>query len=121
MTEIFFDCEVNPQNKHLIVGSIRNSTVSELCIITSVYTNRASDSHEAIQHATDGRRRCFYRPRPRTVVSCQNVSLHYENMPMQPIEIFFGCKNENFQLKNVDLFLIFAQNKDCGYILERPH
>ena len=27
---------------------------------------------------------------------------------------------ENFQLKNFDIFLIFAQNKDCGYTLEPP-
>ena len=27
---------------------------------------------------------------------------------------------ENFQLKNVDIFLIFAQNKDCGCTLELP-
>ena len=25
---------------------------------------------------------------------------------------------ENFQLKNFDIFLIFAQNIDCGYTLE---
>ena len=29
-------------------------------------------------------------------------------------------KNENFQLKNFDIFLIFAQNIDCGYTLEPP-
>ena len=27
---------------------------------------------------------------------------------------------ENFQLKNFDVFLIFAQNIDCGYTLEPP-
>ena len=29
-------------------------------------------------------------------------------------------KLENFQLKNFDIFLIFAQNIDCGYTLEPP-
>ena len=29
-------------------------------------------------------------------------------------------KNENFQQKIFDIFLIFAQNIDCGYILEPP-
>ena len=29
-------------------------------------------------------------------------------------------KNENFQLKNFDIFFIFAQNIDCGYTLEPP-
>ena len=28
---------------------------------------------------------------------------------------FFGCKNENFHWKNVVIFLIFAQNIDCGF------
>ena len=31
---------------------------------------------------------------------------------------FFGCKNENFQRKICDIFLIFAKNIDCGYTLE---
>ena len=31
-----------------------------------------------------------------------------------------SLKNENFQQKNVDIFLIFAQNIDCGYTLEPP-
>ena len=45
---------------------------------------------------------------------------HYENLPMQYTEIFLALKIENFQLKNVDIFLIFAQNIDCGYTLEPP-
>ena len=39
---------------------------------------------------------------------------------MQYKEIFKVVKNENFPLKNVDIFLIFAQNIDCGYTLEAP-
>ena len=46
--------------------------------------------------------------------------LHYENLPMQYTEIFLTLKIENFQLKNFDIFLIFAQNIDCGYMLEPP-
>ena len=34
--------------------------------------------------------------------------------------IFFGFKNENFHRKKFDIFLIFAQNIDCGYSLEPP-
>ena len=45
---------------------------------------------------------------------------HYENLPMQYIEKNFGCKNENFYWKFFDIFLIFAQNIDCGYTLEPP-
>ena len=33
---------------------------------------------------------------------------------------FLAIKTENFQLKNFDIFLIFAQNIDCGYTLEPP-
>ena len=46
--------------------------------------------------------------------------MHYENTPMQYTEFFKVVKNENFQSKNLDIFLIFAQNIDCGYMLETP-
>ena len=39
---------------------------------------------------------------------------------MQYTEIFCSCKNENFIKKKNDIFLIFAQNIDCGYTLELP-
>ena len=45
---------------------------------------------------------------------------HYANMSVQYTAIFHGCKNDNFQMKNFDIFLIFAQNIDCGYSLEPP-
>ena len=32
----------------------------------------------------------------------------------------FTTKNENFQVKNSDIFHISAQNVDCGYSLEPP-
>ena len=41
-------------------------------------------------------------------------------MPMQYTEIFKVVKNENFHWKIFDIFLIFAQNIDCGYTLEPP-
>ena len=43
------------------------------------------------------------------------LTIHYENMPMQVTEIFKLVKNENFQQKVFNIFLIFAQNIDCGY------
>ena len=46
-----------------------------------------------------------------------NSRPHYENM--QYTMIFHGCKNYNFQMKNSDIFLIFAQNIDFGYTLVR--
>ena len=33
---------------------------------------------------------------------------------------FSSFKIETFQLKKFDIFLIFAQNIDCGYKLEPP-
>ena len=48
-------------------------------------------------------------------------TFHYENMPMQYTAIFNGVKNDNFQMKNCDIILIFAQHIDCGYMLEPPH
>ena len=39
---------------------------------------------------------------------------------MQYTEIFIAIKIENFQQKNSDIFVIFAQNIDCGYTLEPP-
>ena len=41
-------------------------------------------------------------------------------MPMQYTEIFKVVKNGNFHQKNFDIFLIFAQNIDCGYTLKPP-
>ena len=43
---------------------------------------------------------------------------HYANMSVQYTAIFHGCKNDNFQTKKCDIFLIFAQNIDSGYTLE---
>ena len=50
----------------------------------------------------------------------EHTVLHYENTPMQNTVIFHICKNDNFLMKNCDIFLIFAQNIDCGYTLEPP-
>ena len=45
---------------------------------------------------------------------------HYENTPIQLYRKFRLQKNENFQIKNSDIFYISAQNIDCGYLLEPP-
>ena len=42
---------------------------------------------------------------------------HYDNTPIQYTAIFHSCKKNNFQMKNCNIFLIFAQNVDCGYML----
>ena len=36
------------------------------------------------------------------------ISNHYTNMSVQYTAIFHGCKNDNFQMKIFDIFLIFA-------------
>ena len=41
-------------------------------------------------------------------------------MSLQYTEIFKVVKKEIFQQKFFDIFLIFAQNIDCGYTLEPP-
>ena len=41
-------------------------------------------------------------------------------MPMQYTEIFSPVKIENFHGNIFDIFLMFAQNIDCGYTLEPP-
>ena len=41
-------------------------------------------------------------------------------MPMQYTEIFKFVKNEKFQFKSFDIFLIFAQNIDFRFTLEPP-
>ena len=46
---------------------------------------------------------------------------HYQNTPIQYNDTFYGCKNEKFQMKKLNLFVIFARNRDCGYSLEPPH
>ena len=33
---------------------------------------------------------------------------------------FFGCKKIKFSLEKNDIFLIFAPNIECGYMLEPP-
>ena len=60
---------------------------------------------------------CFYKE------VCKGVHpmpVHYANTSMQYTAIFHGCKNDNFQMNFFNIFLIFAQNIDCGYTLEPP-
>ena len=54
------------------------------------------------------------------MIGNSTLLIHYANMSVQYIAIFHGCKNDNFHMKIFDIFLIFAQNIDCGYTLEPP-
>ena len=49
-----------------------------------------------------------------------NFTYHYENMPIQIYLKIYHQKNENFQIKISDIFLISTQNTDYGYSLEPP-
>ena len=48
-----------------------------------------------------------------------NLVSHYANMSVQYTAIFPGYKNDYFQMKNRNIFLIFAQSIDCEYTLNR--
>ena len=50
----------------------------------------------------------------------QHWKIHYENTPIQIYWKFYNPKKGNFQSKNVNIFLISAQNIDCRYSLEPP-
>ena len=49
------------------------------------------------------------------------MTRHYENTPIQIYRKFHLHITENFHIKkNSDIFLISAQNIECGYSLEPP-
>ena len=45
------------------------------------------------------------------------------SLNMQYTAIFHGCKNDNFQMTNCDIFLVFAQVnvRTAIYVLEHKH
>ena len=45
------------------------------------------------------------------------VSVEFSTTKIRPcniLQFFTAVKNDNFQMKNCDVFLIFAQNNECG-------
>ena len=42
-------------------------------------------------------------------VTVYKMQTHNENTPMQYTAIFHGCKNDNFQMKNCDVFLFLLK------------
>ena len=50
-----------------------------------------------------------------------NVKCHYANYLRALYCNFHGCKNGYFQMKKCDIFLIFDQNINRGYMLKPPH
>ena len=61
---------------------------------------------------------CFYKENQ--IKIAWTSSNHYENKPIQIYTENFTHKNENFQIKNSDIFHNSAQNIDCRYSLEPP-
>ena len=51
------------------------------------------------------------------LVSVQSSPI-YDNMPCPMIytATIHSCKNDNFQMINSDIFIIFAPNIDCGHV-----
>ena len=47
----------------------------------------------------------------------RTARVHYKNTPIQ---IYWKFHHQKFSNKNADIFHIFAQNIDCGYLLEPP-
>ena len=76
------------------------------------FLTTCSDRNRSLCRDIQDRRSIVY-------VSGLRTSEHFENMPMQYITNFRSCKNDNFQMKNTDVFFFFAQNIDCGYTLEQ--
>ena len=52
---------------------------------------------------------------PKKRIKTDHQPGHYANMSVQYTAIFHVRKNDDFQMKIFDIFLIFAQNIDCGY------
>ena len=55
------------------------------------------------------------------IVPLRNLSYDYaitKTSPCNILQFFTAVKRVNFQMKNCDVFLIFAKNNDCGYTLE---
>ena len=48
------------------------------------------------------------------------IASHDVKKPIQNSAIFKTVKIDNFHMKKCDIFLIFAQNINCGYTLEPP-
>ena len=53
----------------------------------------------------------------KSLSSCCSGMFITKTCPCNKQRLFELKKNENFQQKNFDIFLIFAQNIDCGYTL----
>ena len=58
--------------------------------------------------------------RPSELVRSMNMICIMKTLPCNIQRCFRNAKNLNFLLLNFDIFLIFSQNMDCGYMIELP-
>ena len=78
------------------------------------------DNHTYSSKCLESRHSICFPEKAELFIAPTSGSIHYANMSVQYSAIFHGCKNDNFQMKMFDIFLIFAQKIDCGYTLEPP-
>ena len=73
--------------------------------------NRVSSSFPKGGHSATPGKRTQYNPHPNKVKTAPKLTAHYENTPMQYSAIFHGYKNDNFQMKNCDIFFLCFRSK----------
>ena len=64
----------------------------------------------------------FIAVKPQHIVQLclRNIRYITKTCPCYILQFFTAVKKHNFEMKNCDIFLIIAQNIDCGYTLEPP-
>ena len=77
----------------------------------SVYDDNTTETASLTDNATAENKLCLV-----------HIGTEYspitKTCPCNVLQCFNAVKMLNFQMKNCDIFLIFAQNIDCGYTLE---
>ena len=114
MPEIYFICmtynctnkSIHTIKKYIQMGFRRKSDDFRKSVSQCLNFDR---TNSCVQHVCDK-----YRSVSKILYPC-----HYEKMSVQYEAISKNGKNDIFRCKNVTFFLIFAQNIDCGYKLER--
>ena len=75
--------------------------------------DKITDRPDMTSALNRGRRASIQTKKKTTTKNKAGVSQHFDKTPMKYTTIFHGYKNENFQVKNYNFFLIFAYNIDC--------
>ena len=99
------------RNKILIIGHVHMTNMADIhhfCIIYWLYTSFLKSVLGILLYICPLKSSIF----PTITKTC--------NCPCNIQRIVSAVKIENFSRKCYDIFLIFAQNIDCGYTLEPP-